>query len=118
MRPVPASAGSALRTWTRHTLPTSSSSPSTTRLAGVTASNVPQRRTAATGAESPGASTFESPFGNKPRYDTHKIPSFKNYASKSSEITNRVFQYFMAGSMGLLAAAGAKNTVQGENTWE
>ncbi|KAJ9604367.1 ubiquinol--cytochrome-c reductase catalytic subunit rip1 [Cladophialophora chaetospira] len=116
MRPVPASAGSALRTWTRHTLPTSSSSsPSTTRLVGVTASNVPQRRTVS-GAESQAASSFESPFApatkGAPRYDTHKIPSFKNYASKNSEISNRVFQYFAAGSMGLLAAAGAKNTVQ------
>lgn len=32
--------------------------------------------------------------------------------SKSSETTNRVFQYFMVGSMGLLTAAGAKATVQ------
>jgi ubiquinol-cytochrome c reductase iron-sulfur subunit len=33
--------------------------------------------------------------------------------SKSSETTNRVFQYFMVGSMGMLAAAGAKATVEG-----
>lgn len=116
MRPVPASAGSALRTWTRHSLPTSSStsSSSSSRLAaaGITASNVPQRRSQ-TGAAS-GSSSFESPFGKKTAYDTHQIPSFKTYASKNSEITNRVFQYFMAGSMGLLAAAGAKNTVQGK----
>ena len=117
MRPVPASTGSALRTWTRHTLPTSSnsaSSASTTRLAGITASNVPQRRSQTGASEA----TFESPFSkgaaSQKKYDTHKIPSFKNYASKSPEITNRVFQYFMAGSMGLLAAAGAKNTVQGK----
>jgi ubiquinol-cytochrome c reductase iron-sulfur subunit len=36
--------------------------------------------------------------------------------SKSPEISNRVFQYFVVGSMGLLAAAGAKATVQGEQT--
>jgi hypothetical protein len=43
----------------------------------------------------------------------NKIPSFKAYRSGSSQMTNRVFQYFMVGSMGLLAAAGAKATVQG-----
>ncbi|OCT45232.1 hypothetical protein CLCR_06402 [Cladophialophora carrionii] len=116
MRPVPASAGSALRNWTRHTLPSSSSPASQSpRVASITASNAPQRRSAASGAEAPGASSFDSPFGRSKdqHYDTRKIPSFKGYASNSPEISNRVFQYFMAGSMGLLAAAGAKNTVQG-----
>jgi ubiquinol-cytochrome c reductase iron-sulfur subunit len=111
MRPAPASTGSALRTWTRHTLPSSASPASQSpRLAAVTASNVPQRR-----SQTGSASSFESPFGRskEQHYDTRKIPSFKGYASNSPEITNRVFQYFMAGSMGLLAAAGAKNTVQG-----
>ncbi|OAL31970.1 hypothetical protein AYO22_00840 [Fonsecaea multimorphosa] len=112
MRPVPASTGSALRTWARHSLPTSSPSASSqsSRLA-VTASNIPQRRLESSGAEAPGSTSFQSPFRTQ-KYDTHKIPSFKTYESKNSEITNRVFQYFMAGSMGLLAAAGAKNTVQ------
>ncbi|EXJ55979.1 ubiquinol-cytochrome c reductase iron-sulfur subunit [Cladophialophora yegresii CBS 114405] len=115
MRPVPASAGSALRNWTRHTLPSTSSPASQSpRVASITASNASQRRTAASGAEAPGASSFDSPFGRskEQHYDTRKIPSFKGYASSSPEISNRVFQYFMAGSMGLLAAAGAKNTVQ------
>ncbi|KIW33355.1 ubiquinol-cytochrome c reductase, iron-sulfur subunit [Cladophialophora immunda] len=112
MRPVPASAGSALRTWTRHSLPVNSSSASSqsSRLA-ITASNIPQRRLESSGAEATGSTSFQSPFRTT-KYDTHKIPSFKTYESKNSEITNRVFQYFMAGSMGLLAAAGAKNTVQ------
>ena len=33
--------------------------------------------------------------------------------SKKPESSNKVFQYFMVGSMGLLTAAGAKATVQG-----
>jgi len=47
---------------------------------------------------------------------TTKIPNFKAYRSGSSEVSNRVFQYFMVGSMGLLAAAGAKATVQGRQS--
>lgn len=34
--------------------------------------------------------------------------------SKKGETSNKTFQYFMVGGMGLLAAAGAKATVQGE----
>lgn len=41
------------------------------------------------------------------------IPSFKKYASSSGETPNKVFSYFMAGSMGLITAVGAKATVQG-----
>lgn len=44
---------------------------------------------------------------------TTKIPSFAKYMSKRGEVSNKTFQYFMVGSMGLLAAAGAKATVQG-----
>ena len=33
--------------------------------------------------------------------------------SKKGESPNKVFQYFMVGTMGALAAAGAKATVQG-----
>jgi ubiquinol-cytochrome c reductase iron-sulfur subunit len=54
--------------------------------------------------------SFDSPFAQQ---DTTKIPNFKNYMSKRGETSNKVFQYFMAGSMGALAAAGAKATVQG-----
>jgi ubiquinol-cytochrome c reductase iron-sulfur subunit len=42
-----------------------------------------------------------------------KIPSFKKYMSKSSPSTNKVFSYFVAGSMGLGSAVGAKATVHG-----
>ncbi|KIV93500.1 ubiquinol-cytochrome c reductase, iron-sulfur subunit [Exophiala mesophila] len=104
MRPVPASAGSALRSWTRHTLPSSSSSSS--RLAAPAFTSSSQRRQQSSEAS---GSSFQSPFVTK---DTTKIPSFKAYQSKNSEVSNRVFSYFLAGSMGLLAAAGAKATVQ------
>ena len=33
--------------------------------------------------------------------------------SKKGETSNKTFQYFMVGAMGLLSAAGAKATVQG-----
>ena len=42
------------------------------------------------------------------------MPNWGDYMSKQPEISNRVFSYFVVGSMGLLAAAGAKATVQGE----
>jgi ubiquinol-cytochrome c reductase iron-sulfur subunit len=55
---------------------------------------------------------FDTPF--KPVDDrTTKIPSFGAYMSKKGETSNRVFQYFMVGTMGALAAMGAKATVQG-----
>jgi len=59
---------------------------------------------------------FESPFKNKDDNPTTKIPSFANYMSKKGETSNKTFQYFMVGGMGLLAAAGAKATVQGMDT--
>ncbi|KAK2776943.1 hsp70 nucleotide exchange factor fes1 [Onygenales sp. PD_12] len=58
-------------------------------------------------------SSFDSPFGqSQESSSTLKIPSFKKYASSGSETSNRVFSYFMAGSMGLMTAVGAKATVQ------
>jgi len=44
--------------------------------------------------------------------NTAKIPSFKAYRSAGGETTNKVFQYFMVGTMGAVSALGAKNTVQ------
>ena len=58
---------------------------------------------------------FQSPFKNDSN-PTTKIPSFAKYMSKKGETSNKTFQYFMVGGMGLLAAAGAKATVQGRNT--
>lgn len=57
---------------------------------------------------------FASPFkSTSDQNDTTKIPSFANYMSKRGETSNKTFQYFMVGGMGLLTAAGAKATVQG-----
>ena len=104
MRPLASSAGPALRSWTKHPLPV-------TRIASAVA--VQQRRSATQGEVSH-TSSFDSPFRtSEAQPATTKIPSFKNYMSKSPEVSNRVFQYFVVGSMGLLAAAGAKATVQG-----
>lgn len=57
---------------------------------------------------------FDSPFKNRDDNPTTKIPSFEKYMSKKPEASNKTFQYFMVGGMGLLAAAGAKATVQGK----
>jgi len=56
----------------------------------------------------------EPPFRTSDDNPTTKIPDFKKYMSKKGETSNKTFQYFMVGGMGLLAAAGAKATVQGE----
>ena len=58
---------------------------------------------------------FQSPFRSIDKNPTTIIPDFSAYKSKRGESTNKTFQYFMVGSMGLLAAAGAKATVQGED---
>jgi ubiquinol-cytochrome c reductase iron-sulfur subunit len=71
-----------------------------------------QRRGRATEASQ--TSSFESPFGRSHESTpTLKIPSFKKYASSRGETPNKVFSYFMAGSMGLITAVGAKATVHG-----
>ena len=57
---------------------------------------------------------FQSPFRNLNENPTTRVPSFGKYMSKKGETSNKTFQYFMVGSMGLLAAAGAKATVQGK----
>ena len=74
----------------------------TARAAAAVVSCQHQRRGAA-------KSSFESPFTSA------KIPDFSHYASKSSPKSNQVFSYFVAGTMGLVSAAGAKATVQGEH---
>lgn len=58
------------------------------------------------------SSSFNSPFRSLEN-PASKVPSFKAYMSKKGESPNKVFQYFMVGTMGALAAAGAKATVQG-----
>jgi Ubiquinol cytochrome reductase transmembrane region len=104
MRPLASGAGTALRSWTKHSLPSA-------RVASAVVTTPQRRRVSGEFSPTP---SFDSPFKGEESSPTTKIPSFKNYMSKSSETSNRVFQYFMVGSMGLLAAAGAKATVQGE----
>ncbi|KAI9794369.1 MAG: hsp70 nucleotide exchange factor fes1 [Peltula sp. TS41687] len=41
-----------------------------------------------------------------------KVPDWGSYKSSSGVDTNKVFQYFMVGTMGALAGMGAKTTVQ------
>ena len=57
--------------------------------------------------------SYASPFSSIDESRTTKIPDFSKYMSKKPETSNRVFQYFMVGSMGALAAMGAKAAVQG-----
>ncbi|KAJ5832803.1 cytochrome b-c1 complex subunit Rieske [Penicillium riverlandense] len=58
-------------------------------------------------------SSFDSPFGSSQEYtSTLKIPNFGKYSSNKSPRSNQVFSYFMAGSLGLASAVGAKATVQ------
>lgn len=61
------------------------------------------------------ASSFDSPFGPASKDSTYKIPDFSKYQSKKSPRSNQVFSYFMAGTMGLASAVGAKATVQGRS---
>ncbi|KAL4734199.1 Rieske [2Fe-2S] iron-sulfur domain-containing protein [Aspergillus similis] len=55
------------------------------------------------------SSSFDSPFTAK---DTLKVPDFSKYSSKRAPRSNQVFSYFVAGTMGLASAVGAKATVQ------
>ena len=57
---------------------------------------------------------FDGPFRGASDSPTTKIPDFKKYMSPRKEVSNKVFGYFMCGSMGLLAAAGAQASVQSE----
>ncbi|PLB35206.1 ubiquinol--cytochrome-c reductase catalytic subunit RIP1 [Aspergillus candidus] len=91
---------SLLRACARQQLPT------TSRAA---VASCQQRR----GVSEASKSSFQSPFGSSEEYSsTLKIPNFSKYSSKKSPRSNQVFSYFMAGSLGLASAVGAKATVQ------
>lgn len=62
-------------------------------------------------APAPGAASYTSPFKGESK--ANKIPDFSKYISKGSETSNKLFSYFMVGTMGAITAAGAKSTVQG-----
>lgn len=98
MAPLPTStsaASAALRTCTSHRLAAIAPTPFTC---------LQQRR-------GQSQASYTSPFE---RIDTTKTPTWGKYASKRPELSNRMFQYFLAGTFGGLAAVGAKSTVQGE----
>lgn len=85
--------------------------PSTARAAVAVATQ--QRRSV---SEVSNTSSFDSPFKGMSGSETTKIPSFKKYRTSGGETGNKVFQYFMVGTMGAISALGAKATVQGEST--
>lgn len=57
-----------------------------------------------------GSSSFQSPFRQ-----SSQVPDFTKYKSSSKPGSNLLYQYFLVGSMGALAAAGAKSTVTGRS---
>lgn len=62
---------------------------------------------AAANTRSVSTDASNSPFGHR----TTKIPDFSKYRGGNAQ-SNKLFQYFMVGTMGALTAAGAKATVQ------
>ncbi|EEP75843.1 ubiquinol-cytochrome c reductase iron-sulfur subunit [Uncinocarpus reesii 1704] len=105
MPPLTASSASSLaRACTRQTL-------ALPRTLAVTTSA--QQLRAKSSSETAQTSSFDSPFGrSKESPSTLKIPNFGKYASPRNATSNKVFSYFVAGSMGLITAVGAKATVQ------
>jgi ubiquinol-cytochrome c reductase iron-sulfur subunit len=57
------------------------------------------------------ASGYSSPFKGETKGS--QIPDFGAYVSSKGENKNKLFSYFMVGTMGAITAAGAKSTVQG-----
>ncbi|KAI9660224.1 MAG: hsp70 nucleotide exchange factor fes1 [Alyxoria varia] len=105
-------------------VPATSSKSTTASAASVVSTSTHQRRHTSTSdstgygstsaANTPPPNSFDSPFhrsGGTLR-DTTKVPDFGKYKSKKDELTNKVFQYFMVGTMGAVTAMGAKATVQ------
>ncbi|KAL6872968.1 ubiquinol cytochrome reductase [Trichoderma novae-zelandiae] len=62
--------------------------------------------------DAPGAASYSSPFKLKGESKGSQVPDFGKYLSKGNETTNKLFSYFMVGTMGAITAAGAKSTVQ------
>lgn len=56
-------------------------------------------------------SEYKSPFASPEPRTTTKIPDFSKYRGGSTS-GNKLFGYFMVGTMGALSAAGAKATIQ------
>ncbi|KZF19380.1 ubiquinol-cytochrome c reductase iron-sulfur subunit [Xylona heveae TC161] len=77
------------------------------RLAPIAATSMAAQRR---GKADQATSSFDSPFRGET--SSTKIPSFASYKSSKGETSNKVFQYFMVGTMGMLTGVGAKATVQ------
>ena len=107
MAPLPSKAGSLLRVCQRQ--PLRPLCPLATAQQRRTKADVVER----SAGEYDQTPKFQSPFKNNNDNPTTKVPSFGKYMSKKGETSNKTFQYFMVGTMGLLSAAGAKATVQG-----
>jgi len=60
-------------------------------------------------------SEYKSPFASPEPRTTTKIPDFSKYRGGSTS-GNKLFGYFMVGTMGILSAAGAKATIQGPSS--
>lgn len=73
------------------------------------------RALSSTAVQAAGAAAYSSPF--KGESAGSKVPNFGKYASSNSAAGNKLFSYFMVGSMGALTAAGAKSTVSGQHTF-
>lgn len=72
-----------------------------------------QQRRVSNENKPPSKSTFVSSNNDNDR-STLEIPDFSKYSSKRNPRSNQIFSYFMAGSLGLTSAIGAKATVQGK----
>ncbi|KAL9625206.1 MAG: hypothetical protein Q9160_000608 [Pyrenula sp. 1 TL-2023] len=113
MPPLSQPSRTALRAWTRHSLPKPipTTTTASSRLAATTfpqQTTSSQRRNAATTPDP----TFNAPLPETAdRSSTTKVPDFKKYMSKKGENSNKTFSYFMVGAYGLITAAAAKNTV-------
>jgi ubiquinol-cytochrome c reductase iron-sulfur subunit len=90
-------------------------SPVTAAAASVPAA-LAQRRAKSDSALGDSALTawVETPFNETANQPTTKVPDFGKYKSSRNPESNVLFQYFMAGTFGMLTAAGAKSTVQGK----
>ena len=105
MAPLP---NAATRAIVRGALHAAGKKTSSTATAVASTSTAALSTTAHRGAGDP--PIFKSPF-----HGTHKateVPDFGEYKA-GSEANNRLFSYFMVGTMGALTAAGMKSTVHG-----
>lgn len=111
MAPLTTNTHTLLRSCARHSSPALRAPASAIQRRG--RADVIQRATA---GQSQQTSSFDSPFRGAEGSPTTKIPSFGKYMAKGGETTNKVFSYFMVGTLGAITAMGAKATVQGQST--